>query len=194
MLEVILIGIISYLLGSIPFGLIFAKSMGFGDIRTKGSKNIGATNAWRIGGKKLGILTLTFDILKAVIPLSIMKYQMYDNQLLAFAGLLLILGHIFPIWLNFKGGKGVATMLAVLITLTPILGVLFIFIWLGTFMITKLSSLSSLIATTLITLSSLFLLKNEFSWMIISIFFLVLYRHKENIVRLLHREEPKLEK
>ena len=140
-MEIFLIGIISYLMGSIPFGLILTKIFLKKDIREIGSGNIGATNALRTGNKIIGYLTLILDILKAVIPVLYIKFffqeSIYISSLCAF------LGHVFPIWLKFRGGKGVATYVGILFSINIYFGIIFLVSWAITFLVSKYSSLSS---------------------------------------------------
>ena len=144
-MELFIIGIVSYLMGSIPFGLILTKIFLKKDIREIGSGNIGATNALRTGNKYIGYTTLFFDIIKAVIPIIYIKLNF--SEFVYIASLCAFLGHVFPIWLKFKGGKGVATYVGILFALNINLGLIFIISWLLTFVFSKYSSLSSLIAS-----------------------------------------------
>ena len=123
--------------GSIPFGLIIAKIAGVGDIRQQGSGNIGATNMARIAGKKLGFLTLLFDALKGIIAIKLASTYSTNHQLILYSALAVIFGHIFPVWLNFKGGKGVATSLAVILTLNIKIGIFICLVWILVFVVTK---------------------------------------------------------
>ena len=142
-MDIFLIGIGSYLMGSIPFGFILTKIFLKKDIREIGSGNIGATNALRTGNKAIGYSTLVLDILKAVIPIVYVK--IFYQDFLYIASLCAFLGHVFPIWLKFKGGKGVATYLGILFAINFYFGIIFILSWFVTFFISKFSSLSSLI-------------------------------------------------
>ena len=151
MLEIIII--ISYFLGSIPFGFLLTKFFLKKDIRNIGSGNIGATNVLRTGNKKVGYATLILDILKAVIPLIFIK--VYYFEYLYIASLCIFIGHVFPIWLRFKGGKGVATYVGILCCININLGIFFGIIWLITLLIFKYSSLSSLIGSLSIPTDSL---------------------------------------
>src|SRR6056300_1474425 len=144
-MDYLIVGIASYLMGSIPFGLILTKVFLNKDIRDIGSGNIGATNALRTGNKLIGYSTLILDISKAVIPVIFVKFNYPD--LLFIASLCAFLGHVFPIWLKFKGGKGVATYVGILFSINIILGAVFVISWLIVFVITKYSSLSSIIGT-----------------------------------------------
>lgn len=188
-MDLLLLILVSYLCGSIPFGLIFSKVFGFGDVRKHGSGNIGATNVMRLGGKKLGLLTLVFDCLKAIIPLLLIQLNFVDPRLLALCGVFLSIGHIFPIWLGFKGGKGVATTLAVLSILTPKIAVIFIISWFVIFKVTRIVSLASLSAISFTAILSLFLLSWPYILMHIACCILIIYSHRHNIKRLLEGKE-----
>ena len=144
-MDVLIIGLGSYLMGSIPFGFILTKIFLNKDIRKIGSGNIGATNALRSGNKLIGYWTLILDVLKAVIPIIYIKYNF--PEFIYIASLCAFLGHVFPVWLKFKGGKGVATYLGILFSLNIYFGIIFICTWLITFAISRFSSLSSLFAT-----------------------------------------------
>ena len=179
----------SYIIGSIPFGYIFTKIFLKKDIRNIGSGNIGATNALRTGNKFVGYSTLLFDILKAIIPVLVVKFHyaefIYPSSLCVF------IGHVFPIWLKFKGGKGVATYLGIIFCLNYLLGFTFIFIWVLIFLISKYSSLASLIGSLSIPIYILILegLVNVFFYVIM--FILIFFTHRENIKRLKNKEETK---
>ena len=144
-MNILIIGSICYLLGSIPFGFILTKIFLKKDIREIGSGNIGATNALRTGNKFIGYTTLFFDIMKAVVPVIYIKINF--PEFLYVASLCAFLGHVFPIWLKFKGGKGVATYLGILFAVNIPFGLVFIISWLITFGLSKFSSLSSLVAS-----------------------------------------------
>ena len=186
-LEIIIL--ISYLLGSIPFGFLLTKIFLNKDIRKIGSGNIGATNALRTGNKTLGYATLILDILKAIIPVIFVK--IYYSDYLYIASLSVFLGHVFPIWLKFKGGKGVATYVGILCCLNIYLGISFGIVWLITFLIFKYSSLSSLLGSFSIPIISYFVLKEEVFFFFIIMFVLIFYTHRENIKRLLNSSESK---
>ena len=144
-MDILVIGIISYLMGSIPFGLILTKLFLKKDIREVGSGNIGATNVLRTGNKFIGYSTLALDVLKAIIPVIFVKF--YYSDFLYIASLCAFLGHVFPIWLKFKGGKGVATYLGILFAININFGLIFVITWLVIFVFSKFSSLSSLLAS-----------------------------------------------
>jgi len=188
-MDIFLIGISSYLMGSIPFGFILTKIFLKKDIRKIGSGNIGATNALRTGNKVIGYSTLILDILKAVIPVVYVK--IFYQDFLYIASLCVFLGHIFPIWLKFKGGKGVATYLGILFAINFYFGIIFILSWLVTFFITKFSSLSSLIGAASIPIYLLILTQFDQVIFFTIIFVLIFFTHRENIKRLKNKEETK---
>ena len=188
-MEVFIIIIISYLMGSIPFGLLLTKIFLNKDIRNVGSGNIGATNALRAGNKSIGYATLISDILKAVIPVIFVK--IYYTEYLYISSLSVFLGHVFPIWLKFKGGKGVATYVGILSCINIYLGVVFGIVWFIIFFIFKYSSLSSLIGSLSIPIINFFIFKNEVVFFFVIIFVLIFYNHRKNIKRLLNRTESK---
>ena len=179
----------SYFLGSIPFGFLLTKIFLKKDIRNVGSGNIGATNVLRTGNKLVGYGTLILDIAKAVIPLIFVK--IYYIEYLYIASLSVFLGHVFPIWLKFKGGKGVASYVGILCCLNIYLGISFGIVWLITFLIFKYSSLSSLLGSFSIPIISYFVLKEEVFFFFIIMFVLIFYTHRENIKRLLNSSESK---
>ena len=187
-MEYLIIAISSYLLGSIPFGFILTKIFLKKDIRDIGSGNIGATNALRTGNKSLGFATLALDIGKAVLPVLYIKFNYPDYVFIA--SLSTFLGHVFPIWLKFKGGKGVATYVGILFSLNLILGFVFVVSWGITFLVSKYSSLSSLIASLIVPLYLIFF-KNYDSIFFIIMFVLIFYTHRENVKRLKNKEENK---
>ena len=188
-MKVELIIIISYLLGSIPFGFLLTRIFLKKDIREIGSGNIGATNALRTGNKSIGYATLILDIIKAVIPVIFVK--VYFIEYLYIASLSVFLGHVFPVWLKFKGGKGVATYVGILCCIDIYLGVAFGVVWFTTFLIFKYSSLSSLIGSLSIPIINFFILKSDVIFFFIIMFVLIFYTHRENIKRLLNRNESK---
>ena len=186
-LEIIIL--ISYLLGSIPFGFLLTKIFLNKDIRKIGSGNIGATNALRTGNKTLGYATLILDILKAVIPVIFVK--IYYSDYLYISSLCVFLGHVFPIWLKFKGGKGVATYVGILCCINIYLGISFGIVWLITFVMFKYSSLSSLIGALTIPIINFLFFNDQIFYFFIIMFILIFYTHRENIKRLLNRTESK---
>ena len=188
-MELILVISISYLMGSIPFGLILTKIFLKKDIREIGSGNIGATNVLRTGNKTIGYLTLVLDVLKAIIPVIYIKFQF--PELVYVSSLSVFIGHVFPVWLKFIGGKGVATYVGILFSINYIFGTLFVFSWLIIFFISKYSSLGSILSTLLIPIF-IFLNSNyENEYFFIIMFVLILYTHRENVKRLINKEESK---
>ena len=188
-MDIIIIGTICYLLGSIPFGFIITKIFLKKDIRDIGSGNIGATNALRTGNKFIGYSTLFFDIIKAVVPVIYIKLNY--PELIFIASLCAFLGHVFPIWLKFKGGKGVATYLGILFAINIYFGLIFIFSWFITFGLSKFSSLSSLIASISIPIYLLILAQFDQVFFFTIMFVLIFFTHRENIKRLINKEETK---
>ena len=188
-MDIFFIGIISYLMGSIPFGFILTKIVIKKDIREIGSGNIGATNALRTGNKSIGYATLILDILKAVAPVIYVK--VFYQDFLYVASLCAFLGHVFPIWLKFKGGKGVATYVGILFAINFYFGIVFTITWFVTFFISKYSSLSSLVGAASIPIYLLIL--SQFNQVI---FFTIMYElrdftHYENIKRFKNKEQTK---
>jgi len=187
-MEYLIIALGSYLLGSIPFGFILTKVFLKKDIRDIGSGNIGATNALRTGNKLLGYATLILDITKAVLPVLFVKFNYPDYIFIA--ALSTFLGHVFPIWLKFKGGKGVATYVGILFSINLIFGLVFIVSWAVTFLVSKYSSLSSLMASLIVPIYLIIFEKYDSIFFII-MFVLIFYTHKENVKRLRNKQESK---
>ena len=188
-MELVLAIFIPYLLGAIPFGLILTKIFLKKDVRKIGSGNIGATNVLRTGNKIVGYSTLILDILKSVVPIIYIKINYLD--LIYISSLSVFLGHVFPIWLKFKGGKGVATYVGILFCINFYLGIIFIISWLLIFFISKFSSLSSIVASLSIPIF-VFLnsdYKNEYFFTIMLV--LILFTHRENVKRLINKDESK---
>ena len=188
-MDIFLIGIISYLMGSIPFGFILTKIFLKKDIREIGSGNIGATNALRTGNKTIGYSTLVLDILKAVAPVIYVK--IFYQDFLYIASLCAFLGHVFPIWLKFKGGKGVATYVGILFAINIYFGIIFAISWFITFFISKYSSLSSLVGAASIPIYLLILSQFDQGIFFTIMFVLIFFTHRENIKRLKNKEETK---
>ena len=188
-MDIFLIGIISYLMGSIPFGFILTKIFLKKDIREIGSGNIGATNALRTGNKTIGYSTLALDILKAVTPIVYVK--IFYQDFLYIASLCAFLGHVFPIWLKFKGGKGVATYVGILFAINIYFGIIFTISWFVTFFISKYSSLSSLVGAASIPIYLLILTQFDQGIFFTIMFVLIFFTHRENIKRLKNKEETK---
>ena len=203
MFEILILTIICYLLGSIPFAYLVPKLFGFGDIRKIGSGNPGTTNVLRTGNKLLAIFVLVFDTLKGFIPLFYFKnYYSFENIILlqiqpeiiiylicSFA----IIGHIFPVWLKFKGGKGVATFIGYLFGANYFLALLFIFSWLTVAIISRYSSLSSIISLIIIPFISFYFFNIiTINALIFIISFFIILKHYSNILRLLNKTEKKI--
>ena len=188
-MDYFIVGIVSYLIGSIPFGLILTKIFLNKDIREIGSGNIGATNALRTGNKFIGYSTLTLDIAKAIIPVIFVKINYPD--LIYIASLCAFLGHVFPIWLKFKGGKGVSTYVGILFSINLLLGIIFAASLGITFLMFRYSSLSSIVGS--ISIPIYILITDQISNAIFFgiMFVLIFFTHRENIKRLKNKEESK---
>ncbi|MDA9814250.1 glycerol-3-phosphate 1-O-acyltransferase PlsY [Candidatus Pelagibacter sp.] len=188
-MDYFIVGIVSYLMGSIPFGLILTKIFLNKDIREIGSGNIGATNALRTGNRLIGYSTLILDIAKAIIPVIFVKINYPD--LIYIASLCAFLGHVFPIWLKFKGGKGVATYVGILFSINLLLGIIFAASWGIIFLIFRYSSLSSIVGS--ISIPMYILITEQISNAIFFgiMFVLIFFTHRENIKRLKNKEESK---
>ena len=201
-MEIIIVVFFSYLMGSIPFGLILTKIFIGHDIRSIGSGNIGATNVLRTGNKYLALSTLILDIFKGYFAVIITKQ--YFPELIQISALLVFLGHLFPIWLKFKGGKGVATFLGILFALSYSLTLLFILTWITVALIFKYSSLSSIFASITVFVIS-FIKENviksfdpnisnvsDIKLLLFIFLILIIYTHKNNISNLINRTEHKI--
>ena len=188
--EIITVFIASYLSGSIPFGLILTKIFLNKDLRKIGSKNIGATNVLRTGNKKVAGLTLFLDVSKGIIPILITKE--YFTDLIYLSSLAAFLGHIFPVWLKFKGGKGVATYLGIIFILSFNLGVTFCVSWILISIASKYSSLSSILSTMIVFIVSFFNNNFELTSYLFITFIIILYTHRQNIVRIKNKSEDKI--
>ena len=188
-MEYLIVGITSYLMGSIPFGFILTKIFLKKDIREIGSGNIGATNALRTGNKLVGYSTLILDIVKAIIPVIYVK--MNYPELIYIASLCAFLGHVFPIWLKFKGGKGVATYVGILFSINILLGLIFAVSWGVVFLIFRYSSLSSIVGSLSIPLYLFVTDEKNSVIFFITMFVLIFFTHRENIIRLKNKEESK---
>ena len=189
-MDITLVILYSYLLGSIPFGLIYAKIAGLGDVRNIGSGNIGATNVLRTGNKQVAAYTLLSDIAKGSIVLLITNKFFNEYSLLSF--LIVYLGHIFPVWLKFKGGKGVATFIGGLLITNYILGLVFLITWGVIAKVFKISSLSAIIAF-IVTLVITFVFY-DFNLTLLMFFFTVfsIYTHRDNIKRIISSDESRI--
>ncbi len=191
----LLLIILFYLIGSLPFALILTKLSGFGDIRKIGSGNVGATNVLRTGNKLLAIVVLSLDILKGLIPYLIIN--IYFNELSLLNKIFLchfaVIGHIYPIWLKFKGGKGVATYIGFLFGLNPYIALSFLLVWLAVAYISKYSSLGSLVGIFVAPTYFIFINFNfNISIFFIYLTFVIIVKHKENIKRLINKTESKI--
>ena len=188
-MDYLVFGIASYLMGSVPFGLILTKIFLKKDIREIGSGNIGATNALRSGNKLIGYSTLILDIAKAIIPVIYVKINYPD--LIYIASLCAFLGHVFPIWLKFKGGKGVATYVGILFSINIILGLIFVASWAFIFLLFRYSSLSSIIGSLSVPIYILITGQINNAIFFSIMFILIFFTHRENIKRLKNKEESK---
>ena len=201
-MDVLIVILFSYLSGSVPFGLILTKNFVNRDIRNIGSGNIGATNVLRTGNKLLAAFTLLLDILKGYVPVIIA--QEYFPELIQLSCLLAFLGHIFPVWLKFKGGKGVATYLGILLALSIQLALLFMFTWLAVSLIFRYSSLSSMFSsltvfavtlikdTALQSIDSIAYIEEEIKLILFVFFILIMFTHRKNISNLKNKTEHKI--
>lgn len=182
---------IGYLLGSIPFGLILTRAAGLGDVRSIGSGNIGATNVLRTGNKKLAAATLLLDALKASAAAWIVSY-FFGPEAAVIAGFFAFIGHLFPVWIGFKGGKGVATYIGTLLGVAPLMVLGFAAVWLGVALVTRYSSLSALVAMLVIPVA-LWILGAEKVAAVMAIMTVISYwKHRANISRLLSGTESKI--
>jgi len=190
-LPLVLALALGYLAGSIPFGLILTRAAGLGDIRKIGSGNIGATNVLRTGNKKVAAATLILDALKAAVPVLVARYFWgEDAAMLAAIGA--FLGHCFPVWLGFKGGKGVAVMIGSLLALAWLVGLIFCAVWLLIAFTRKISSLSALTAAATAPIFAYVLGNQWLSLTVLILALLLFFQHRENIARLLAGTEPRI--
>ena len=188
-INLIIVAVYSYLLGSIPFGLVLTKIFLKKDIREIGSGNIGTTNVLRTGKKSLAVTTLMLDLLKGYFSI-IITFTYFEN-LISYSALICFIGHIFPVWLKFKGGKGVATYLGVLIALSYEFFLIFGISWLIISFLFRYASLSSIVSSLTVFIYS-YLFKNNFFLILFIFFIIILYTHRENIVRLKNSKESKI--
>ena len=188
-INLIIVAVYSYLLGSIPFGLVLTKIFLKKDIREIGSGNIGTTNVLRTGKKSLAVATLVLDLLKGYF--SIVITFIYFENLISYSALICFIGHIFPVWLKFKGGKGVATYLGVILALSYKFFLIFGITWLVLSFLFRYASLSSIISSLIVFIYSYFFI-NNFSLILFIFFVIIIYTHRENIVRLKNSEESKI--
>ena len=188
-MELTIIIFLSYLMGSIPFGYVITKIFLKKDLREIGSGNIGATNALRTGNKLIGYTTLTLDILKAIVTVIFIKFNYPDYIFIS--SLCVFIGHVFPVWLKFKGGKGVATYVGILFCINIVGGFIFITTWSISYLISKYSSLSSLLATLIIPIYFYFFSDEKNIFFFLIMFIMIFYTHRENVKRLINKEESK---
>ena len=188
-INLIIVAVYSYLLGSIPFGLILTKIFLKKDIRKIGSGNIGTTNVLRTGKKSLAAGTLVLDLMKGYFSI-IITFTYFEN-LISYSALICFIGHIFPVWLKFKGGKGVATYLGVVLALSYKFFLIFGISWLILSFLFRYASLSSIISSLIVFVCSYFF-NNNFSLILFIFFIIILYTHRENIIRLKNSEESKI--
>jgi acyl phosphate:glycerol-3-phosphate acyltransferase len=184
----------AYLIGAIPFGLLFGKALGGVDVRGVGSGNIGATNVLRAAGKKAAILTLVADCLKGFIPVLLAAMLFSDELLSVLSGMATILGHSFPVYLKFKGGKGVATSFGVVFAVAPGTGLVCLLAWAAAAVLWRFSSLSALLSFALYPLVTFFVHGDSKPQAVLSLFVfgMIYYRHRENIRRLISGTETKI--
>ena len=187
----VLVFLLSYLAGSIPFGLLITRALGLGDVRAIGSGNIGATNVLRTGNKGAAAATLLFDALKGAVPV-LVAGAAGGLQAAAVAGVGAVFGHIFPVWLGFRGGKGVATFLGVTLAIAPLVGVIACLTWLAVAFLARISSLSALVAAALTPLWLWLIGPSEIAWLGIALAALIFVRHRANIRRLIAGTEPRI--
>jgi glycerol-3-phosphate acyltransferase PlsY len=190
-LTLILAAMLGYLLGSVPFGLLLTKAAGLGDIRAIGSGNIGATNVLRTGRKGLAAATLALDALKGVAALLLARW-MWGEPAALLAGVAAMAGHAFPIWLGFRGGKGVATGVGVLLAAQWWLGLVAILAWAGAFAATRISSASALTACAVAPIAALLFGDPTLAAFALALAMLITWRHRPNIQRLLAGTEPRV--
>ena len=190
-MPALLSAVCGYLSGSIPFGLILTRMAGLGDVRKIGSGNIGATNVLRTGNKKLAAATLLLDALKGTVPAALALHFL-GVEAGVIAGLAAFLGHLFPIWLGFKGGKGIATYIGVLLGLAPWVVLVFAAAWLGTAKLTRYSSLSALVATLIVPIVLAFVAPAPVAWLFAAMSLITWAKHHANIKRLMAGTESRI--
>ena len=183
--------LLGYALGSIPFGLIITRLAGKGDIRAIGSGNIGATNVLRTGSKKLAALTLLLDAAKGSIAVVAAAWA-FGLQTMPYAATGALLGHLYPVWLRFRGGKGVATLLGILIPLLWFAALIYALVWLGVLLVARISSLAGMIAAASAPLTAYLVGRNDLFPMLLGFALLVIWKHRANIARLRSGTEPRV--
>ena len=189
-MEIFIVSFYSYILGSIPFGLIYTRIAGLGDVRKIGSGNIGATNVLRTGNKKLAVFTLLSDVAKGSIAVLITEKLYSEFILMSF--LIVYLGHILPVWLKFKGGKGVATFIGGILVVNYILCIIFLITWAAVVKVFKISSLSAIVAFVATLLATFILYERNLSLLMFFFTIFSIYTHKDNIKRIISGEESKI--
>ena len=182
--------VLSYLLGSIPFGVILTRHGGAGDLRTIGSGNIGATNVLRTGRKGLAAATLLLDMAKGAVAVLLVAYLFPGNALLAAAGA--FIGHCYPVWLKFKGGKGVATLMGIVVALHWPLGLVYAVVWLGLLAGLRISSVAGMAAALSAPFASALFGRFDLVLLLLALALIVLWKHRENIDRLFSGTEPRI--
>ena len=188
--SVLLALLVGYLLGSIPFGFLIARLGGKGDIREIGSGNIGATNVLRTGSKGLAVATLLLDVAKGAAAVVLAQLLWPDAVSFAAAGAMI--GHLYPVWLRFKGGKGVATFLGVLVPLLPVAALVYAIVWIGLLVLLRLSSVAGMAAAASAPVTAAVVNQQALFPMLLGFALLVIWKHRENIRRLARGEEPRL--
>lgn len=189
-IDLLLALLVGYLLGSIPFGLVLTRLAGKGDVRSIGSGNIGATNVLRTGSKGLAAATLVLDCLKATAAILLARSLWPGSDAFAAAGALI--GHLYPVWLRFRGGKGVATLLGVLIAMMPAAAAIYAAVWLGLLLTARISSVAGMAAAVSAPVSAAALGHRELFPMFLAFALLIVWKHKANIMRLRAGTEPKV--
>jgi glycerol-3-phosphate acyltransferase PlsY len=188
--SIIIAFLVAYLLGSIPFGLVLTRFAGKGDIRDVGSGNIGATNVLRTGSKGLAAATLVLDALKGALAVWLAQRFWPDGELYAAAGALI--GHLYPVWLGFRGGKGVATLLGILAPLLPVAALVYAIVWIGILLIARISSLAGMAAAASAPITAAIRNEERLFPVMLAFAVIVVWKHRENIRRLASGNEPRV--
>ena len=189
-MEIFIVSFYSYILGSIPFGLIYTRIAGLGDVRKIGSGNIGATNVLRTGNKKLAVFTLLSDVAKGSI--AVLITEKFYSELILISFLIVYLGHIFTVWLKFKGGKGVATFIGGILVVNYILCIIFLITWAAVVKVFKISSLSAIVAFVATLLATFIVYERNLILLMLFFTIFSIYTHKDNIKRIISGEESKI--